>query len=161
MYHDITFPGNLSTLSNYLSVSSKVPWHYISGQSLHQGQIVIFLFTKYHDITFPGNLSTRVWWFTWHCSAYHDITFPGNLSTNRDGIFCCGGGTMTLHFRAISPLMKIRSINYEREVPWHYISGQSLHEYGLEIFQGFYRYRDITFPGNLSTKQLAHTNSKL
>jgi len=59
-YHDITFPGNISTQELVVCNNWLVPWHYISGQYLHllghSGYAAEFL---YHDITFPGNISTK------------------------------------------------------------------------------------------------------
>ena len=149
VYHDITFPGNLSTffLGNrnrpgqvpwhYISgqslhaptmpsASRKVPWHYISGQSLHawnKGGTPIVNGTMtlhFRAISPPGSKNER------SLLRYHDITFPGNLSTPTCGFIVAANSTMTLHFRAISP-RKLCWSTKKCSVPWHYISGQSLH----------------------------------
>ena len=102
--------------------------HFISGQSLHWWLRVWVWYSRYHDITFPGNLSTKLGGLKQRIFLYHDITFPGNLSTalQREAVI--------------------------KKVPWHYISGQSLHF--IELLRGFRfdGYHDITFPCNLSTQ---------
>ena len=152
-----------------------VPWHYISGQSLHnENDVISFNFSTvpWHYISGQSlhhcKMLLRALWIPWHYISGQSLH---NRRTGRDRKLEC---TMTLHFRAISPLSggssqmywnKYHDITFpgnlstnfqmfmvfEKNVPWHYISGQSLHHY-VKAKKVMDEYHDITFPGNLSTK---------
>ena len=134
-----------------------VPWHYKSGQSpdLNLSWIIPMikirtmtlqiraiprprsspwrkLFCEYHDITNPGNPQTYSWTFSIFTLCTMTLQIRAIPRPNSFIVTATSSGTMTLQIRAI-PRHFPEDIEIPEYVPWHYKSGQSPDQIGLEM----------------------------